>query len=357
LRIKNPILIFSYFFFCILSVRSQNAVHTDESNQTNNSNYNFWYDYFGITEEDSLDISFPIEYSFEFILDDLIGVETNKIDYLIKSTIVAFHNFEDIYVLKSNDTITLDPEYFNAFEIVYPENEHLFRGEWSYNGRYDSVSQYSRYFESELYHNWDMRSYPFDIQRLKFRIESVRDTSLVRLSSSKEFPPHFGNVNSLKRGFQIDTIIFNESFVESSAFNLDVDRNEVYSNGTFEILLSRKNSWLFVKLFSGGILSLFLAWMSVFIPRKKGESRIELSIGSIFAAVGNKYFVDSAISSEVLTTADVINNLVIVFVVLNTGYLVWQMRRKAKSDSFSPVSVFVVSFLCFIATVSISILI
>lgn len=348
--------LFVFLLFSVSLLFAQSEVQDAGSSRNLLIDNPVWSSYFGIGPNDSLDIELPIIYDFEFVLEDLIGVETNKLDYLLKANVHTFHDYDDVFILKSGDTITLDPQYFDAFEFIYPENENLFRGEWFYDGFIENTSQYSRYFESEMNHNWDMRKYPFDVQKLKFKIEALRDTSLVRLNYSEKFPPFYDNVSSLKIGFEIDTITFHESFIETSTWDLDFNRNTVKSVGIFEIHLSRRNSWLFTKLFSGGVLSLLLAWMALFIPRKRDESRIELSIGSIFAAVGNKYFVDSAISSEVLTTADIINNLVILFVVLNTGYLVWQMRRKSKKDSLPPFFVFLISIMIFLLIVSLAIL-
>ena len=90
----------------------------------------------------------------------------------------------------------------------------------------------------------------------------------------------------------------------------------MFSQGVFSIIISRTGSWLFVKLFFGGILALVISWLVFIIPLRDFASRIELSIGAVFAAVGNKYFVDSAVDSQVLTVADLFNNIIIFMVVL-----------------------------------------
>ena len=355
MRLKNIISILLFLFFISCSNNNQEILE-GKSHHKQLTESNIGNEYFGITPEDSLNINFPIDYSFEFIVDDLIGVETNKLNYILHARLASYHQYDNSYILKNGDTISFDPESYNSFEIVYPENENLFRGEWNYDGEYDGVSQYSRRFESEMYHSWDMRKYPFDTQRLIFKIRALQDTSIIRLSSSIKYPPYYENISSLEKGFQIDTIMFKESFQDSRVYFEDLDRNEVVSIGIFEIHLTRQNSWMFVKLFSGGILALFLAWLALFIPKGRDDSRIELSIGSIFAAVGNKYFVDSSVSSEVLTTSDILNNLVILFVVLNTAYLVWQMRRKGNKDYISPVWAFLISFSVFCTIASLIII-
>jgi hypothetical protein len=52
-------------------------------------------------------------------------------------------------------------------------------------------------------------------------------------------------------------------------------------------------------------------------------------LGGIFGAVGNKYFVENSMPSiQVLTKADLINNLVIIFIILNIFIVISQHTSK-----------------------------
>tara|TARA_Y100001954_G_C15426760_1_gene414938 strand:- start:191 stop:481 length:291 start_codon:yes stop_codon:yes gene_type:complete len=54
------------------------------------------------------------------------------------------------------------------------------------------------------------------------------------------------------------------------------------------------------------------------IPTREFESKISLSIGAIFGAIGNRYFVDSAMSgAQVLTKADMLNNIILLLIIFN----------------------------------------
>ena len=58
-------------------------------------------------------------------------------------------------------------------------------------------------------------------------------------------------------------------------------------------------------------------------------TRIDLSVGAIFGAIGNKYFVESTTPAiQVLTKADLINNLVIVMVLFNVVLIIMQNNNK-----------------------------
>ena len=128
-----------------------------------------------------------------------------------------------------------------------------------------------------------------------------------------------------------------------------IERNEVRSRGVFEVVISRQGSWLFFKLFLGSFLSLILSWFVFLIPMTEFDAKSNLSVGAIFGAVGNKYFVDSAISSQVLTTADLINNLIITIVILNVLIMIYQKNKKVKNkflkDEKSALKISVITFL------------
>ena len=349
-----------YILICGVSVMSCSPTPNIDSADSQQfvkqsiSEHPYWGRVYRFSPKDSVDVEIPLDISFEFVLEDLISFETNKPNYLIKSSLYAYHDQKIAYPLLSGDSLYLHPEKKGLFRVVHPENSYLKENPWAYDGTFENEAQFSKYLETEMYHNWDMTRYPFDIQKVSFRIESLQDTSFVRLRDSKIFPPNFSGVRNLRRGFAIDTILFNEVFEETTIYDEDLGRAEVRSVGEFSMMISRKNSWLFLKLFSGGLIAVFISWLSFFISKEEFESRIELSIGSIIAVVGNKYFVDSAISSEVLTIADVINNLFILLVVINTFYIVYVRRNGDQKWWLKPFSMFAISLFAFIlATLSI----
>ena len=305
----------------------------------------YWSRVYSFKDPDSVQLEIPVELSFEFVLEDLLSFETNKPNYIIKSSLYAYHDREVAYELNNGDTLYLMPERKNLFRVSHPQNDYLKESPWSYDGTFEGEAQFSKYLETEMYHNWDMTRYPFDVQKVTFRIESLQDSSLVRIRDSKVFPPNFSGVRNLRRGFVIDTILFNETFEETTIYDEDLGRSEVWSVGEFQIMISRKNSWLFLKLFSGGFIAMLVSWLTFFIKKEEFSSRLDLSVGAIFAVVGNKYFVDSAISSEILTVADVMNNLFILLVVINTFYIVYVKRNGDYRWWLKPVSMFLITLL------------
>ena len=340
------------FFLLLLTISCGNQDYREsdlEKIQTRPiKEHPYWSRVYSFKDLDTVQLDIPVELSFEFVLEDLLSFETNKPNYIIKSSLYAYHNNEIAYELKNGDTLFLMPERKKLFRVVHPENSYLKQTPWNYDGTFEGEAQFSKYLETEMYHNWDMTRYPFDVQKVTLRIESLQDSSLVRIRDSKVFPPNFSGVRNLRRGFVIDTILFNETFEETTIYDEDLGRAEVRSIGEFHMMISRKNSWLFLKLFSGGFIAMFISWLAFFITKDEFESRIELSIGSIIAVVGNKYFVDSAISSEILTVADVMNNLFILLVVINTFYIVYVQRNGDDRWWLKPVSMFLITLLVFV---------
>lgn len=74
-----------------------------------------------------------------------------------------------------------------------------------------------------------------------------------------------------------------------------------------------------------------LSWLAFTLKTKSFSSQIELSVGAIFGAIGNKYFVEATTPlTQILTKADLLNNLEIVVVLLNTFLIILMHKEKFK---------------------------
>ena len=291
-------------------------------------------------------IILPIQLDLSIFIDDILDLQTNKSDFMSKLKLRLWSRYNEKEILTSNDTIDLSPSALIDFD--FKNSDNLFFTNWDWDGYYEDIKRF-RYvseIENKFYHKWDLRKYPFDKQKVRFTFTSKNDTSFVRLNKSEKFNSYVNkDLYNLKDGFVIDTIIFKEEFVKSEIiepfdsglydYQGGIERNEVRSRGVFEVVISRDGSWLFIKLFLGSFLSLILSWFIFLIPTKEFDAMAQLSVGAIFGAVGNKYFVDSAIASQVLTTADLINNTIITLVILNVLVIIFQKNRMFKNQFFN----------------------
>ena len=140
-------------------------------------------------------------------------------------------------------------------------------------------------------------------------------------------------MDNLKDGFNVHSIDYNYTYNQDESDLILVSPNEVRGivTETLEIILNldRQGSWLFLKLFIGGILSYFLSCLIFLIPSKQFESKITLLVGAIFGAIGNRYFVDSVLPGvQVFTKADAVSNLIIILVVFNILIMILQHSSK-----------------------------
>jgi hypothetical protein len=105
-----------------------------------------------------------------------------------------------------------------------------------------------------------------------------------------------------------------ESTVEKDIF----DDNKKYSAVHIKIPVWRlENSALFIKLFIGMYVSFFVAFLAFFINLNHAESKFGLTVGGLFAAIGNKYIMESSLpQTSGLTIVDTLHTYTIVSILL-----------------------------------------
>ena len=148
-------------------------------------------------------------------------------------------------------------------------------------------------------------------------------------------------------GYNVVGIEVNNTFKKTNilAEYADGVRNKVISKVEFLVSLDRDGAYLYFKLFFGGFLSFLISFLVYFIKPEFFETRITLSLGGIFGGVGNKYFVENSMPAiQVLTKADIINNLVIIFIIINIFIVIGQHMKdidlgKFEKNKFSSISV------------------
>lgn len=243
--------------------------------------------------------------------------------------------------LKSDSVITISDDTLRIYDSVegigelvklqYPEDDKKFVSETSSKAIFsdrdkDTLVEWSQYFELLLPHKWDLRNYPFDSQKLRYVFESAVDTSILRLIPDSE---NISQVDRkkylyLKDGYVISGHSIEVDYLKSQS--TDLTRNVDYRQRLiFNVEINRKGSFLYFKLFLGGFLSFLISLLAFTIDSKYFETRITLNIGGIFGAVGNKYVVENTMPAvQVLTKADLVNNLIIVFIITNIFLVICQ---------------------------------
>ncbi|MEO6719903.1 MAG: hypothetical protein ABIN67_06030 [Ferruginibacter sp.] len=165
--------------------------------------------------------------------------------------------------------------------------------------------------------SWRIDNFPFDRQRLRLSIENSQYDSksfvFVKDTLGKQFDPRF-----TLRGWSIDTLdistpirAYETAFGDESLAKPHTE----YSSFRVRISIHRDAAELFWKMFLGMYVAFMIAYICFYIHADNIDSRFGLSVGSLFAAIGNKYIIDSSLpESTTLTLVDTLHGITLLFI-------------------------------------------
>ena len=293
----------------------------------------------------------------EYPFNALTKKDTFKFPHVIEMSI-TIHDLKDL-TFKSNYFYTsLDRHIYSKYDTLYKtisnknidltpyvnphgkQNEDEAEWEWYLSNKIlmdsSEIFEHPGFYKNLIYHKWDLKNYPFDTQKLKIEFQSIRDTSITIVKNSKKFKSVLLDQSSIIDGWNYQGITSSISYRQEPTFEKiktnTGQRNVVTSVISYYINLERDGLFLYFKLFFGTFLSFIISYLVFFIDKKYFETRITLSIGGIFGAVGNRYFVESIMPEvQILTKGDLINNLIIFLIVMNILMVILQ-NRNIKND-------------------------
>ncbi len=166
--------------------------------------------------------------------------------------------------------------------------------------------------------SWTINNFPFDHQTLRFSIENSQFDSESLVFSADTLGKHFDPRFTL-RGWNIDSLdittgikVYETGFGDET---LDKPHTE-YSNFKVKLKLDRDAMGLFWKMFLGMYVAFLIAYMCFYIHVDSIDSRFGLSVGALFAVIGNKYIIDSALpESTTFTLVDMLHGITLLFIV------------------------------------------
>lgn len=296
-----------------------------------------YYPYIELSDKDN--IKWPTNYDISVFVNELSDISIKNENFYVRLNAYYTSSQDSIYITDNGQKLYTDANNLLAFE--YPEGDREL-SDVNYDEKVffdgDSINVSIGYFEGDLFHKWDLRDFPFDTQELKLKFSSKFDTSLVVLNEG-DFQKSrivFDDIDYLKEGYVIDALKVTKSSSSGPVLNFaDSTRPAVYDEIIFNIVLSREGNYLFFKLFFGAFLSYIISLLVFLIDKKLFETRITLSLGGIFGAVGNKYFVENSLPEILtLTKADTLNNMIILFIVLNIFIVIAQSTKNINIGVF-----------------------
>ena len=296
--------------------------------------YNTKGDHYPYVLSQDEELEFPIQTDIELFIEDIFNFDTKNDQFFLRFKYIIYSPYPADYINNQNENLNSITDIREIVKVDYINSDQTKASELVYDSIKNTFGySYEGSLESSFYHNWNLRDYPFDEQNIQVRFKSSLDSTIFKFNESKKFPATFNKkMIGLKDGFKIKEITFNTDYTNGwEELNLSptLVRNIIYPLGVFNIIVSREGSWLFIKLFLGSILSFIISWIVFLIPKEEFDSRISLTVGGIFGAIGNRYFVDSTIPPvQFLTKADMINNLILLLLILNILIVIVQKNNK-----------------------------
>jgi hypothetical protein len=171
--------------------------------------------------------------------------------------------------------------------------------------------------------DWHLDNYPFDKQKLDIIIYTTRSTRWLELE------PGGCKFTYNENAHELNSVVENGWFVDNQKITVDstiqkdifddkkIDKKK-YSAIHISIPLWRtENFALFIKLFIGMYVSFFVAFLAFFINLNHADSKFGLTVGGLFAAIGNKYIMESILpQTSGLTIVDTLHTFTIISILL-----------------------------------------
>ena len=167
--------------------------------------------------------------------------------------------------------------------------------------------------------SWRIDNFPFDDQTLRFALENSQfDTKAMVFvvdSLGETFDPRFALSGWHIRHLAVSSAV--RSY-ESAFGDIKIPAPHTeYSSFKVKIDIDRDALGLFWKMFLGMYMAFLAAFMGFYIHLDNADSRFSLSVGGLFAVVGNKYIVDAVLPESVsFTLVDLLHGITLLFIVI-----------------------------------------
>lgn len=184
---------------------------------------------------------------------------------------------------------------------------------------------------------WKIDNFPFDEQKLRITLENSQfdESSLVFVPDT--LGEHFDKRFTL-RGWNIDSCILTTGprKYETAFGSADAVKQEtVYSAFRVRLSITRDAGGLFWKMFLGMYLAFLISFICFYIHSDSMDSRFGLSVGALFAVVGNKYIIDSSLpDSSSFTLVDALHALTLLYILLVVAANAYSLKliKKGQPD-------------------------
>ena len=240
-----------------------------------------------------------------------VGVFVKSI-YDVSMANGEFSTAFDLWFLHKKDSLEIEKN----FEVA---NNKTFQIQSSSIEKVNGWNWVSAKIVGKMQQDWVTHNFPFDKQVLLIKLENT-------LYDSRQviFEPDIAgsklDKNFSLTGWEIQKfeIKQNPSKYETNYGDPSLSQESSEYSAVDILIHIKRNSWgLFLKVFLGLYIALLIASLVFVVPASDLNSKFGLAIGGLFAAVGNKYIVDSSLpESNAFTLSDQIHALTFSFILL-----------------------------------------
>lgn len=177
--------------------------------------------------------------------------------------------------------------------------------------------------------SWKINNFPFDVQKLRLTIENSQYDSRSLIFVPDTVGEHFDKRFTL-RGWNIDSCIITSNIRKyETGFGDESLAKPQTSYSAFRVRLSvtRSAGGLFWKMFLGMYVAFLISFLCFYIHADGMDSRFGLSVGSLFAVIGNKYIIDSSLpESASFTLVDMLHGITLFYILLGVAENAYSLR-------------------------------
>jgi len=228
----------------------------------------------------------PIQIPVGIFITSIYGIDFRSEQYTITFWLWTTYPTEAMREAAGGDYVP-----FNTIEIVNAQNKTISPTDQYIIPNSDDGTTYAiAKFTATIIQHWDVRNFPFDRQNLSLIFESVGIQS-----NAVNFVPDAENSlvsEELKiSGWTIEPLQLDaQNYEYRSTFGDPSGQIGNYPRITVDIPIKRIGSRLFINSFLGFFIAYVIISLIYFLDV---DSRIGLIMTAIFAAVGNKYTIDT----------------------------------------------------------------
>jgi hypothetical protein len=173
--------------------------------------------------------------------------------------------------------------------------------------------------KAQIMHQWDVSCFPFDKQHLRIEIEdSEYDASQLVYTADRVNSRIDTAFNSNEWHIEKFLVYEDVRIYQTTYGNPALSGKSSYPRLVAEIVIQRNNSWIMLaKMLTGAYVAFFISCLVFFVSSDNQDSRFGLCVGALFAAIGNKYIVESIVpTSTTNSLMDNVHNLTFTFILL-----------------------------------------